>query len=90
MSNQCYLLQDNLYAEILHRYWFGIPDVNGRNLATCVWRDRAHAIEGGVGPAHRKAANAARHNYTEWQIERLNLIIDDGAISWRIEEFVED
>jgi hypothetical protein len=41
-----------------------------------------------VGPAHRRAAGAARANYTEWQIERLGLTIQDGAEGWEIGHWV--
>jgi len=34
----------------LLKYWFGTPDQNGRNLATCVWRHRDDARRGGAGP----------------------------------------
>ncbi|KYK56928.1 eukaryotic translation initiation factor 3 subunit 3 [Drechmeria coniospora] len=42
------------------KYWFGSPDANLHNLATCVWRSRPDAMEGGRGPAHRKAAGSTR------------------------------
>lgn len=71
------------------KYWFGFPDVEGRNLATCVWRSQEDARQGGVGPAHRRAAGAARHSYTEWHIERLALTIKNGAKEWKIEEWGE-
>ena len=90
MSSKTVMASTLYHAKPLHRYWFGVPDVNGRNLATCVWRDREHAIKGGVGPSHRTAANAARHNYTEWRIERLNLIIEDGVAGWSIVNFVNN
>lgn len=77
----------SLGADFSSRYWFGVPDAEGRNLATCVWRSRDDAIKGGVGPAHRRAAGAARHNYTEWRIERLALIFDDEVKDWAIEEW---
>ncbi|KFX88117.1 hypothetical protein V495_07370 [Pseudogymnoascus sp. VKM F-4514 (FW-929)] len=70
------------------KYWFGVPDANGRNLATCVWTTKEAAVLGGVGPAHRRAAGAARHSYTEWHIERLNLVIKDNIDGWAIEEWV--
>ena len=58
-------------------------------MATCVWRSREDAIKGGVGPAHRLAAGAARHNYTEWRIERLALIYYDEVKTWKIEEWAD-
>ena len=33
----------------LLKYWFGTPDAQGRNLATCLWRDRGDASLGGAG-----------------------------------------
>ncbi|KAH8894257.1 eukaryotic translation initiation factor 3 subunit-like protein [Thozetella sp. PMI_491] len=53
------------------KYWFGEPDVDGRNLATCIWRSRDDARKGGMGPAHRKAAGATRFLYTNWRIDHV-------------------
>ncbi|OIW31857.1 hypothetical protein CONLIGDRAFT_678308 [Coniochaeta ligniaria NRRL 30616] len=66
------------------KYWFGDPDVEGRNLATCIWRSREDAIKGGVGPAHRKAAGCTRQLYSNWKIDRHRLVIRDGIESWDI------
>jgi len=66
------------------RYWFGSPNAEGRNLATCVWRNQADARIGSIGEAHRRAAGAARILYTEWHIERLRLVVKDGARDWAI------
>jgi len=71
------------------KYWFGSPNAEGRNLATCVWRNQHDARAGSVGPAHREAGEAARHLYTEWVIERLRLSIKGGATEWAITEWVE-
>ncbi|KAK4445631.1 hypothetical protein QBC34DRAFT_306500 [Podospora aff. communis PSN243] len=69
------------------KYWFGTPDVDGRNLATCIWRSQEDAKKGGIGPAHRKAAGAARHLYTFWQIDRHRLTIRDGIEDWEISKW---
>lgn len=66
------------------KYWFGFPDKDGRNLATCLWRSQEDAIKGGVGPGHRKAAAAARSLYSHWKIDRHRLIIRDDVQSWEI------
>ncbi|KAH7330092.1 hypothetical protein BKA65DRAFT_565173 [Rhexocercosporidium sp. MPI-PUGE-AT-0058] len=66
------------------KYIFSSPDLDGRNLATCVWRSKQDASIGSVGPHHRRAAQATRSMYTEWAIERLRLIIDDDIKSWKI------
>ncbi|OTA83876.1 hypothetical protein M434DRAFT_24682 [Hypoxylon sp. CO27-5] len=66
------------------KYWFGHPDKDGRNLATCVWRSQEDAIKGGVGRGHRKAAAATRSLYSHWKIDRHRLIIRDDVKSWEI------
>ena len=75
----------------LLKYWFGIPDAEGRNLATCVWRHQRDARPAGSGEGHRQAAKATRELYTEWKIERLALNIEDdgwgGVGGWAIEEW---
>ncbi|KAK8116679.1 uncharacterized protein PG998_004960 [Apiospora kogelbergensis] len=71
------------------KYWFGTPDRDGRNLATCVWRSLHDARAGGVGPAHRKAAGSARHLYTDWKIDRHRLIIREELSSWEIVDWTD-
>ncbi|KAL1841163.1 hypothetical protein VTJ49DRAFT_7332 [Mycothermus thermophilus] len=66
------------------KYWFGTPDSEGRNLATCIWRSFEDARKGGTGPAHRKAAGAARSLYSFWKIDRLKLTIRDDISGWDI------
>ncbi|KAI1437247.1 hypothetical protein GGR50DRAFT_122487 [Xylaria sp. CBS 124048] len=71
----------------LLKYWFGSPDREGRNLATCVWRSLEDAKKGGIGPAHRRAASAARGLYSDWKIDRHRLTIHDKADSWEITDW---
>ncbi|KAG5933024.1 hypothetical protein E4U53_001122 [Claviceps sorghi] len=66
------------------KYWFGSPDNELRNLATCLWRSREDAIQGGKGPAHRKAAGATRSMYAYWKIDQHRLTITNNAESWEI------
>ncbi|KPM46068.1 hypothetical protein AK830_g505 [Neonectria ditissima] len=66
------------------KYWFGEPDSDLRNLATCIWRTREDAKNGGKGPAHREAAGATRSMYAFWKIDQHRLIIRDDAESWEI------
>ncbi|EGY16648.1 hypothetical protein VD0002_g9488 [Verticillium dahliae] len=68
------------------KYWFGAPDAEGRNLATCFWRSRPDAVRAGHGPAHRKAARATASMYSFWKIDRHRLIIKDDAESF---EFID-
>ncbi|KUJ07925.1 uncharacterized protein LY89DRAFT_725271 [Mollisia scopiformis] len=76
-----------LYSTDMDRYWFGSPDGEGRNLATCVWRSQEDARVGSIGEAHKRAAGATRMLYTEWRIERLKLKIKDGATAWEMTEW---
>ncbi|PHH85390.1 hypothetical protein CDD83_478 [Cordyceps sp. RAO-2017] len=66
------------------KYWFGSPDSELRNLATCVWRCRQDALDGGRGPAHRKAAGSTRALYAFWKIDQHRLTIREGAAGWEI------
>ncbi|KAL7962806.1 hypothetical protein V8C34DRAFT_269942 [Trichoderma compactum] len=69
------------------KYWFGSPDPELRNLATCVWRSREDAMLGGRGPAHRKAVGATRNLYAFWKIDQHRLTIRDNADDWVIEDW---
>ncbi|KAI9851817.1 MAG: hypothetical protein M1838_002675 [Thelocarpon superellum] len=71
----------------LLKYWFGVPDADGRNLATCVWRERNDARQGSKGDGHRRAVLATQGLYTEWKLERLRLTIHDDARAWDIAEW---
>ncbi|SPO04094.1 uncharacterized protein DNG_06777 [Cephalotrichum gorgonifer] len=68
------------------KYWFGTPDGNGRNLATCVWRAREDAVKAGHTPGHKKAMRATAAMYSEWGIDRHRLVVGEGAKRW---EFVD-
>jgi len=72
------------------KYWFGHPDHQGRNLATCIWRSRDDARRGGVGEAHRRASAATRNLYSDWNIERLALVIKDDATDWNITPWIDE
>lgn len=71
----------------LLRYWFHLPDADGRNLATCLWRSPADAHKAGHGAQHRKASSSVRSLYREWRIERYRLVIDDDVNSWEVIEW---
>ncbi|MCJ1403592.1 hypothetical protein MMC11_006815 [Xylographa trunciseda] len=71
----------------LLKYWFGVPDINGRNLATCIWRSRDDARRGGSGEGHVRAMRETFKLYTEWKVERLNFIIGEGVRDWNIVEW---
>ncbi|EGO58818.1 hypothetical protein NEUTE1DRAFT_40568 [Neurospora tetrasperma FGSC 2508] len=69
------------------KYWFGTPNEERRNLATCIWRSPEDAKKGGTGPAHRKAAGATRSLYSFWHIDRHRLTIRDNVESWDLTEW---
>ncbi|QIW95981.1 hypothetical protein AMS68_001499 [Peltaster fructicola] len=73
----------------LLKYWFGTPDDNRRNLATCLWRARQDASLGGVGPGHAAAMLAARNMYDEWLVERLKLTVDASLGTWSFTPWVD-
>ncbi|KAL8675282.1 MAG: hypothetical protein Q9224_007476 [Gallowayella concinna] len=66
----------------LLKYWFGTPNADGRNLATCIWRRREDAQPGSSGEGHKAAMRATINLYTEWQVERLKLVVGDNAETW--------
>ncbi|CAK7274900.1 hypothetical protein SEPCBS57363_006401 [Sporothrix epigloea] len=73
----------------LLRYWFHVPDADGRNLATCLWRTPEDAHKAGHGAQHRKASSSVRSLYREWRIERYRLVIEDDIRSWEVIEWVD-
>ncbi|MCJ1441306.1 MAG: hypothetical protein MMC23_001792 [Stictis urceolatum] len=82
-------LDEQSHAEAMEgggllKYWFGIPDITGRNLATCIWRDFGDSKRGSVGRGHKQATKETRALYTEWGIDRLNLRIGLDAQTWNI------
>jgi len=50
-------------------------------------RNQEDARKGSIGAAHRRAAGATRYLYSEWKIERLRLLIKDGAGEWEISQW---
>lgn len=85
----------------LLKYWFGLPDGDGRNLATCkllarstgsrvpdistgIWRRREDAAPGSSGEGHKAAMRATIAMYSEWDIERLKLVVRDNVDTWEI------
>ncbi|KAL8919627.1 MAG: hypothetical protein Q9172_004904 [Xanthocarpia lactea] len=68
----------------LLKYWFGNPDEEGRNLATCIWRRREDALPGSSGEGHEAAMRATMKMYTEWQVERHRLVVGDNVEDWDI------
>ncbi|KIX93099.1 uncharacterized protein Z520_11156 [Fonsecaea multimorphosa CBS 102226] len=66
----------------LLKYWYGVPDTNRRNLATCFWRNKEDAVNGGRGPWHKKARAAISSMYEEIDVKGLRFTIEDDVASW--------
>ncbi|EXJ88545.1 hypothetical protein A1O1_05475 [Capronia coronata CBS 617.96] len=73
----------------LLKYWYGTPDTERRNLATCLWRSRDDAINGGLGPWHKQARAAIVQMYEEIDVKGLRLTIDDDVSSWSFGPYSE-
>ena len=51
-------------------YWFGVPDSEGMNLATCIWRDRESSVKASALEKHREAVGHAREAYATFEVSR--------------------
>lgn len=71
----------------LLKYWFGEPDNERRNLATCLWRSKADAVAGGKGPWHKRARDVTSKMYESIEVRGLRLTIEDEVDSWRFERW---
>ena len=56
-------------------------------IAIGIWRSRDDACNGGSGAGHTQAMRETIKLYTEWKVERLNLIIGGGVRHWNIVEW---
>ncbi|KAH7026932.1 hypothetical protein B0J12DRAFT_745945 [Macrophomina phaseolina] len=70
----------------LLKYWFGVPDAERRNLATCFWHSRQNAADGGKGPWHKQARGAAVM-YEAIRFETRRLTVEEGVSGWRWEDW---
>ncbi|KAF2742034.1 hypothetical protein M011DRAFT_413389 [Sporormia fimetaria CBS 119925] len=73
----------------LLKYWFGKPDCERRNLATCFWRSRDDAKIGGTGPWHQRARMAARGMYEDFGFQTLRFTVLEGVEGWEVGDWVE-
>ncbi|EGV63108.1 hypothetical protein PSN45_004623 [Yamadazyma tenuis] len=74
-------LEANISGGLL-KYFFGVPDQDGNNLATCWWVDKDYAQRGGGGKAHRNGVKVVRSWYQKWQIEEYVLNVAESLISF--------
>ncbi|RSH82748.1 uncharacterized protein EHS24_007742 [Apiotrichum porosum] len=70
-------------------YWYGVPDVTGLNLATCIWQSRSHAINAIAGPKHIEAMKQARGAYETYDLERWIIRKRVGKKTLELERWVE-
>jgi hypothetical protein len=103
--DRLYLLDKQSHMEAtasggLLKYWYGSPDYERYNLATCkdfpghqlflhspvtgLWRSKEDAVNGGRGPWHKQARDVIPQMYEMIQVKGLSLSIDDGIKSWDI------
>ncbi|KAF2705906.1 hypothetical protein K504DRAFT_493750 [Pleomassaria siparia CBS 279.74] len=71
----------------LLKYWFGKPNEERRNLATCFWRSREDARIGGLGPWHNKARAAGRDLYESIIFSTHRFTIHDKAAYFTFEDW---
>ncbi|KAF2489834.1 hypothetical protein BU16DRAFT_553167 [Lophium mytilinum] len=71
----------------LLKYWFGDPNSESRNLATCLWRSKEDARLGGLGPWHKKARSAARDLYDSITFSSHRFTIKDGITGWSFDQW---
>lgn len=86
----------------LLKYWFGKPDGDRQNLATCkcgrrlrglelinvgFWRSREDAYKGGTGPWHARARAAGRRLYEHIGFTTHRFTVLDGADRFLFEEW---
>ncbi|EHY59494.1 hypothetical protein HRR83_001230 [Exophiala dermatitidis] len=66
----------------LLKYWYGVADSERRNLATCLWRSKEDAVNGGRGPWHKQARAAIAQMYEMIDVHGLRLTIEDDVEDW--------
>ncbi|RMD41640.1 hypothetical protein DV735_g3468, partial [Chaetothyriales sp. CBS 134920] len=73
----------------LLKYWYGVKDENLKNLATCFWRSRKDAYEGGKGPWHAQARAAKDIWYQSIVFKTFALTVEDGVKGWSFTDYPE-
>jgi hypothetical protein len=83
----------------LFKYWYGSPDSERRNLATCkttradctkptdrnisLWRSKEEAVMGGRGSWHKQARTVIPQMYEKIDVKGLRLVIEDDMRDWQ-------
>ena len=68
-------------------YWYGIPDSEGHNIATCIWQSRRHAIAANSRPNHIVAAGFAAASYDTFTLERHVIKKANGETGVTVEPY---
>jgi len=68
-------------------YWYGAPDSEGNNLATCIWQSRRHAIAANSRPHHIVAARLAAASFESFTLERHVIRKAEGDTGVTIEPY---
>lgn len=69
-------------------YWYGIPNPQtGKNLATCIWQSRQHAIAANSRPHHVRAMKLAAASFEVYSLERYTLRKVKGQKGVIVESF---
>ncbi|KAF2678499.1 hypothetical protein K458DRAFT_276495, partial [Lentithecium fluviatile CBS 122367] len=71
----------------LLKYWFGKPDGERQNLATCFWRSREDAYKGGLGSWHAQARAAGGKLYEHIRFSTHRFTVVEGGREFRFEEW---
>ncbi|KAL5614488.1 hypothetical protein BROUX41_004593 [Berkeleyomyces rouxiae] len=68
------------------KYWFGFPDTERRNLATCLWSNRIDAAKASHCPDHIEAVRMGTPMYEWFRIECYEFTVLDGLSGWTFEQ----
>ena len=70
-------------------YWYGTPDPEGNNLATCIWQSRRHAIAAYSRPHHIVASRLAAASYEAFALERHVIKKVKGEPGVTVEPYID-
>jgi len=68
-------------------YWYGVPDADGYNLATCIWQSRRHAVAANSRPYHITAMRLAAASFETYILERHVLRKTAGVKELTVERY---
>lgn len=74
------------YQQLL-MYWYGVPDVTGLNLATCIWQSRRHAVAAMYKPNHINAMKLSAASFEKYVLERYRLRKSKGQTHVTVESY---